>query len=54
MVPEHGFARVGTMQVQAIMPPLIPRSPINFPGYPAKMFVFLALEGHSNLFGPTP
>ena len=23
MVPDHGFARVGTMQVQAIMPPLI-------------------------------
>ena len=22
MVPDHGFARVGTMQVQAIMPPL--------------------------------
>ena len=21
MVPDHGFARVGTMQVQAIMPP---------------------------------
>ena len=24
MVSDHGFARVGTMQVQAIMPPLIP------------------------------
>ena len=23
MVPDHGFTRVGTMQVQAIMPPLI-------------------------------
>ena len=23
MVPDHGFARVGTMQVQAVMPPLI-------------------------------
>ena len=23
IVPDHGFARVGTMQVQAIMPPLI-------------------------------
>ena len=23
MVQDHGFARVGTMQVQAIMPPLI-------------------------------
>ena len=23
MVPDHGFARVGTMQVQAIMPPPI-------------------------------
>ena len=22
MVPDHGFARVGTMQVQAIMPSL--------------------------------
>ena len=22
MVPDHGFARVGTIQVQAIMPPL--------------------------------
>ena len=22
MVPDHGFVRVGTMQVQAIMPPL--------------------------------
>ena len=22
MVPDHGFARVGTMQVQTIMPPL--------------------------------
>ena len=22
MVPDHGFARVGTMQVQAIIPPL--------------------------------
>ena len=25
MVPDHGFARVGTMQVQAIMPSLILR-----------------------------
>ena len=24
MVPDHGFASVGTMQVQAIMPPLMP------------------------------
>ena len=23
MVPDHGFARLGTMQVQATMPPLI-------------------------------
>ena len=23
MVPDHGFVRVGIMQVQAIMPPLI-------------------------------
>ena len=23
MVPDHGFARLGTMQVQAIMPPLM-------------------------------
>ena len=23
VVPDHGFAKVGTMQIQAIMPPLI-------------------------------
>ena len=29
MVPDHGFARVGTMQVQAIMPPSMEPRPFS-------------------------
>ena len=54
MVPDHGFARVGTMQVQALMPPLtLSRLKISIPRAILNSFNLWALRGRlADNFGP--
>ena len=53
MVPDHGFARVGTMQVQAITPPLISERARNRIRIRTRVAATAVHSGHCDIYtGP--